>query len=265
MFSFAGLLCFYNKKRYLAAMNWALASLLDPMAYCSSDSSGTTFCCLQDSDPTNAPRFLLANLIRSLIVLSGFALFLAHGYYSMCMHSERPWCHRLLPNIYPFVQEHYWNVGFLRYFTLGNIPNFLLAIPMIIALYLLHHLIRIHDPKRLFFLRNTVNHAKHSLFLNQDQLVPHVLLLSFMLVYTVLVAHVQIITRLFSFMPIIPWYLAHLYRAVSNGHCMCFVDMVSSIASYSLPTIHRLKFVIFLYFGAKYLNLIFMLSCCPPL
>ncbi|KAI1880924.1 hypothetical protein JX265_001164 [Neoarthrinium moseri] len=46
----------------------------------------------------------------------------------------RPWCNKLIPSIYTFVQERYWNVGFLRYWTPGNIPLFLLAAPMIYLL-----------------------------------------------------------------------------------------------------------------------------------
>ncbi|KAK3401573.1 GPI mannosyltransferase 2 [Sordaria brevicollis] len=46
----------------------------------------------------------------------------------------REWCAAVVPSIYTFVQEHYWNVGFLRYWTLPNIPLFLLAAPMLTIL-----------------------------------------------------------------------------------------------------------------------------------
>ena len=42
-------------------------------------------------------------------------------------------------------------------------------------------------------------------------LLPHVYLWAFMLAYTVVVVHVQIINRLFMFMPIVNWFQAHLY------------------------------------------------------
>jgi phosphatidylinositol glycan class V len=48
--------------------------------------------------------------------------------------NDRPWCSALPPSIYTFVQRHYWNNGFLRYWTLSNLPLFLLAAPMLLVM-----------------------------------------------------------------------------------------------------------------------------------
>ena len=48
---------------------------------------------------------------------------------------DRPiWCERLIPSIYTHVQAHYWGVGFLKYWTVSNLPLFLLAAPMLALL-----------------------------------------------------------------------------------------------------------------------------------
>ncbi len=33
----------------------------------------------------------------------------------------RPWCSSRLPYVYGFVQSEYWNVGFMRYWTLQQV------------------------------------------------------------------------------------------------------------------------------------------------
>ncbi|USP81453.1 glycosyltransferase family 76 protein [Curvularia clavata] len=47
----------------------------------------------------------------------------------------RPWCEKSLPSIYSWVQSHYWNVGLFRYWTLSNLPLFVLAAPTVWLLF----------------------------------------------------------------------------------------------------------------------------------
>ena len=42
-----------------------------------------------------------------------------------------PYCHTWYPSMYSHVQQHYWGVGFMRYYTLTQLPNFVLAAPII--------------------------------------------------------------------------------------------------------------------------------------
>ena len=58
-------------------------------------------------------------------------LALDKGYRLAAMNGVKPsWCSQRFPVVYSYIQDAYWNVGFLRYFELRQIPNFLLALPV---------------------------------------------------------------------------------------------------------------------------------------
>lgn len=52
--------------------------------------------------------------------------------YRLAGETEPPWCSWGLPLIYSYIQDVYWNVGFLRFYELRQVPNFLLATPVTI-------------------------------------------------------------------------------------------------------------------------------------
>ncbi|PUU79323.1 hypothetical protein B9Z19DRAFT_1192659 [Tuber borchii] len=66
-----------------------------------------------------------------------FPQWVAYGRYCLAdagAGEVRSWCGDTVPSIYFFVQERYWNVGIFRYWTISNIPLFLLATPALIVL-----------------------------------------------------------------------------------------------------------------------------------
>lgn len=82
---------------------------------------------------------ILKLLLLNGIVLVPFILFQLYGYSLFCLpftgdisHDKLSWCNNWLPFPYSHIQDTYWNVGFLRYFELKQIPNFFLAAPMLI-------------------------------------------------------------------------------------------------------------------------------------
>ncbi|RAH44779.1 DUF409 domain protein [Aspergillus brunneoviolaceus CBS 621.78] len=80
-------------------------------------------------------RRLLAVGTAGVCAGLGFVLPQYFAYREFCTDREpRAWCRRTLPSLYSFVQEHYWDNGFLRYWTASNIPLFGLAAPMLAIL-----------------------------------------------------------------------------------------------------------------------------------
>jgi phosphatidylinositol glycan class V len=78
---------------------------------------------------------LIAIIFAGSFIAIGFALPQAIAYLQYCTpEPSRPWCSQFPPSIYSWVQKHYWNVGFLSYWTPNNIPLFLLAAPMLAVL-----------------------------------------------------------------------------------------------------------------------------------
>ena len=138
----------------------------------------------------------------------GFAASQVVAYIEYCTGGNtRPWCTKLVPSIYSWVQDYYWEVGFLRYWTLSNIPLFLLAAPMLvillytgyIGLFRCQSMIPAGDAKKVAapsdIERRIYNHMIPRLALPQ-------------LVLTIMAAtsfHVQIINRISSGYPL--WYI----------------------------------------------------------
>ena len=82
----------------------------------------------------NAQRFFVRVLLSLPFVAAmcmPHVLFQAWAYARLC--PGRPWCASRIPNVYGFVQSHYWNVGFLRYWEALQLPNFALAAPVLIT------------------------------------------------------------------------------------------------------------------------------------
>ncbi|SPO31286.1 related to GPI18 - mannosyltransferase [Ustilago trichophora] len=87
------------------------------------------------------------NVIGILKLILSTAICIAPGvgfqlwaYTRFCLAgSGRSWCSSSPPSVYAFVQRHYWNVGFLRYWELAQVPNFLLALPVLVGIaYTVH-------------------------------------------------------------------------------------------------------------------------------
>lgn len=171
-----------------------------------------------------------------LICLPVFAFQYA-GWRSFCLGviTKRPWCSAKLPSIYSFVQSHYWGVGLFRYFQLQQLPNFLLALPVLCLSFagcwsyfsqdwtraLLLGIYRA-APRQLgtaaqrWPTKSTVD-KRHGLAsaehgFGNDRVAPYVYQLGLMTACACLVMNVQVATRFLSACPALYWYIASLHN-----------------------------------------------------
>lgn len=186
---------------------------------------------------------LMASGCLSVLTLSlPFALFQYYAYTQFCLpgsaHSipeplvqlavdkgyriaegnKPPWCSWNLPLIYNYIQDVYWNVGFLRYYELRQVPNFLLATPVaILVAWATWTYVTTHP---WLCLTLGLQKSKNDKTLEKPPpgfLSPRVFVYlvhaAVLLLFGSLCMHVQVLTRfLSSSTPVVYWFPAHLLQ-----------------------------------------------------
>lgn len=129
-----------------------------------------------------------------------------------------PWCDSVIPIAYSYVQKHYWNVGFLRYYEIRKIPNFLLAFPMLF--HILYYAYRYFSLNKKFTLRL-------GLFMNPNQMAKinkidrqlfvFVVHATFLALFCLCFIHIEVTTRLLaSSSPLVYWIGAKRFKIRSS-------------------------------------------------
>jgi phosphatidylinositol glycan class V len=140
------------------------------------------------------------------------------AYKVFCAGNRAPefaWCRNAIPSIYGHVQSAYWNVGFLRYWTLSQLPNILLASPVLMLLFTFcaRHM-RTEIPRIAANLsqRDPAQHIKplqSEPFLDPG-ITPHAIHAFIMCGVLLFASHTQIALRLAASMPLTYWAAAWL-------------------------------------------------------
>ncbi|KAM9687047.1 GPI mannosyltransferase 2 [Trichechus inunguis] len=138
--------------------------------------------------------------------------------YRIANGNEPPWCSWNFPLIYNYIQDVYWNVGFLRYYELRQVPNFLLAAPVAILVAWATWIYVTTHPWLCLTLGLQRNKNNKTLekpdpgFLS-PQVFVYLVHAAVLLLFGGLCMHVQVLTRfLCSSTPIVYWFPAHLLQ-----------------------------------------------------
>ncbi|BFG04789.1 GPI mannosyltransferase 2 [Drosophila madeirensis] len=117
-----------------------------------------------------------------------------------------PWCGYTLPFPYTYVQSHYWDVGFLRYYKWKQLPNFVLALPMLLFM----HWHCYNYLRRLVASTwSKLNQAEYKGILKEHIALPFVLHAAVLTLVCTLYVHIQVSTRLLaSATPVFYWFAA---------------------------------------------------------
>lgn len=114
------------------------------------------------------------------------------------------WCNYSIPISYSYIQSKYWNVGFLRYYEFKQIPNFLLALPVLsVAIWCIHNYVK---DNLYLCLRLGFNKQLKILASYKYVFMVHGIFLVSSCIFFI---HIQVSTRfILSTSPIVYWFIA---------------------------------------------------------
>ncbi|KAL8603816.1 hypothetical protein ACOMHN_058551 [Nucella lapillus] len=134
------------------------------------------------------------------------------------------WCFNSVPLSYSYVQSHYWRVGFMKYYQLKQIPNFILAGPIIAlslcaccSFYCLrpdacHRLGLVDADKYKVETVGSCREERRNGWYSAG-LVVYLLHLLFLTAFGCCFMHIQVMTRfLCSASPVVYWFAAYMVR-----------------------------------------------------
>lgn len=228
-FTFMGLAALYSKQHFLSSILFALSTLTRSNGLLNAGYLLFHLLLFIIAQFTSQRGRLIDTSVKFVIYILGIIISIGPFYWYQRKYIPSKFCPgssfcSSLPQAsngsvsnsffpYVFLQNHYWNQGLLRYFEMKQLPNFILASPIIILITV----ISIRYFKSIIA-TNVAKQCRCSLFdLNQNHqkhLLPFVLHTLALALVSLLFLHVQVATRLIcSSSPLIYWYASSLESA----------------------------------------------------
>ncbi|XP_054724420.1 GPI mannosyltransferase 2-like [Uloborus diversus] len=120
------------------------------------------------------------------------------------------WCSWNIPMSYSYIQSRYWDVGFLNYYVVKQVPNFLLAAPIFTIIILSFVKYFKQNKSALWHLGLLPNQYDDvSDIYNCSRCCPYFLHIFFVTLFCAVFIHIQVLTRLLcSSSPVLYWIAA---------------------------------------------------------
>ncbi|CAG99810.1 GPI-anchor transamidase GPI18 [Kluyveromyces lactis] len=147
-------------------------------------------------------------ILSGTILFGVFVYFHYYFPYAALCPERGEWCNSKIyglpipyQSLYSYIQSKHWNVGFLKYWTPNNIPNFLFGLPNIVITW------------------NAITYFSYQY--PSRNMKPYIWIARIFLFIMVFLANVQIINRVSSFLPLSLWYISD--SLIKNPHEMRIV------------------------------------------
>ncbi|CAO3628517.1 unnamed protein product [Mucor fragilis] len=210
LMTFTGMRWVIENKYMQSALIWGVASAVRSNALVYAGFFFYDLIWIRLINRKNVVTGLMRSIIYTLITASGFALFQYYAYTEFCS-LDRPWCADRIPLIYSFVQKEYWDVGFMSYYEVKQIPNFVLAAPIIaLSVFGLKAYIQ-HNATEFWTLGIKKSTHSNSDGYYSSTLAVFMYLWAFLLLFATTNMHIQVIIRFFTSVPPLYWYVGNLW------------------------------------------------------
>eukprot|EP01130_Rhizamoeba_saxonica_P015601 TRINITY_DN7047_c0_g1_i5.p1 TRINITY_DN7047_c0_g1~~TRINITY_DN7047_c0_g1_i5.p1 ORF type:complete len:309 (-),score=24.56 TRINITY_DN7047_c0_g1_i5:675-1601(-) len=128
----------------------------------------------------------MMGIIYVALIVSPYVGIQYYGYVLYCSDNPRPWCSKRIPSIYSFVQDFYWQNGSLfGYFQVKQIPNFVLASP----------LVAISAFGIISYVKKMMNRKLTGNGFYSPQVFVFIVHWGFITIFSILMTHIQTFTR----------------------------------------------------------------------